>query len=192
MSYKYKGDYEKNIVFEADITSKEQVTQYLSVLYESDRAFEELIQYFQKKDEKTIILMFGEHQPVLGSAFYNYMYGHEESYEGWSEQEIRMRYQVPYIIWKNYETSSEKSALENRYPVLSSNYLSLMLLEEAGLPLNNWYEFLKEVYNEYPVVSCSGIQNKEGQWLEDEKTTIEESPELLKYNQLQYYRMFDE
>lgn len=60
MSYKYKGDYEKNIVFGADITSKEQVTQYLSVLYESDRAFEELIQYFQRKDEKTIILMFGD------------------------------------------------------------------------------------------------------------------------------------
>ena len=136
--------------------------------------------------------MFGDHQPTLGPKIYNYMYEHGEIYEEWEEQENRMQYQVPYILWKNYETNSEEKDLGNQYPVLSSNYLSLMLLEEAGLPLNNWYEFLKEVYNEYPVVSCSGIQNKHGEWLADGDTIIEESPELLKYNQLQYYRMFDE
>ena len=52
--YTYKGKYEKSIVFETDDGSKETVTQYLSMIHESDHAFEELIQYFQKKMKKPL------------------------------------------------------------------------------------------------------------------------------------------
>ena len=42
----------------------EATEKYLTLIKKTDEAFENLIDYFQDEDEKTIILMFGDHQPA--------------------------------------------------------------------------------------------------------------------------------
>jgi phosphoglycerol transferase MdoB-like AlkP superfamily enzyme len=179
------ANYTGNILLEIEHPDKDYLEQYFSLLYETDKAFEKLIGYFEQQDEKTIILMFGDHQPGIGIAWYNYLMGYELGYTDWSLEEYEERYVVPYIMWTNYDTESL-----GKYAQMSSNYLSAALLEKAQIPLDNWYSFLSELYQEYPVINMYGIMNEAGDW-----STVEEqlgsSERLSLYNKLQYYRMFD-
>ena len=46
------------------------VNQYLSLIRESDSAFQYLVEYFSQVEEPTMILMFGDHQPQVATNFY--------------------------------------------------------------------------------------------------------------------------
>ncbi|MDF2485373.1 MAG: Phosphoglycerol transferase, alkaline phosphatase superfamily, partial [Herbinix sp.] len=101
-----------------------KVEQYLSLLRESDKAFESLVDYFSKEEEPTILLMFGDHQPVIYSEFLDQL-----EMEASSTSEINQRrYMVPFILWANYDISEDD--VDN----ISANYLSSYLLKTAGLP----------------------------------------------------------
>ena len=39
--------------------------QYLTLVRETDQAFEKLIRYFEKQEEPVLIVMFGDHQPSV-------------------------------------------------------------------------------------------------------------------------------
>lgn len=178
------ADYESTIDLDGDraYPREEAVEQYLTLISETDKALEMLINYFSAVEEDTIILFTGDHQPAFGSAFYHELW-QNEGRRSWSEEKDRMTYQVPYVLWSNFEVD-----LSHEYDVLSSNYLSLLLMDAAGLDSGGWYEFLHEIYAAYPVVSPIGIQNAEGIWM----SATAEDPLLQRYEQLQYYRMFDE
>ena len=47
---------------------------YLSLARQSDEAFKNLIVYFEKVDEPTMIVMFGDHWPKLEDGFYSKVY----------------------------------------------------------------------------------------------------------------------
>lgn len=53
------------------------VNQYLSLIYQSDLAFEYLIDYFSQVEEPTMILLFGDHQPQVATNFYTDVLGME-------------------------------------------------------------------------------------------------------------------
>ena len=53
---------------------REDVDIFLSLMKESDLAFEYLIDYFEKIEEDTIILIFGDHQPMLDDSFLETLY----------------------------------------------------------------------------------------------------------------------
>ncbi|MBQ9155302.1 MAG: LTA synthase family protein, partial [Eubacterium sp.] len=52
-----------------------KVEQFLNMMKMSDDALKYLIQYFEKVEEPTIILFFGDHQPDLDEEFYNQLLG---------------------------------------------------------------------------------------------------------------------
>ena len=52
--------------FENDIQAQynsDALNQYLSLIHKTDAALEDLVSYFSKVDEKTVIVFFGDHQP---------------------------------------------------------------------------------------------------------------------------------
>ena len=49
--------------------------QYFSLMKESDRALQELIEHYSASDERTMVVFFGDHQPPLGTDFYKDLYG---------------------------------------------------------------------------------------------------------------------
>ena len=63
-SYKFKKKVEVT-----NFETSPQVSQYLSLIKMSDDAFKELVNYFKKVKEPTIILLFGDHQPHLPDSF---------------------------------------------------------------------------------------------------------------------------
>ena len=167
-----------------NLTVEPGVDEYLSMVKESDTAFEMLIDYFTDVEEPTIILFFGDHQPQLGGTFYNTIFEKDANYL--NQDEIMSKHQVPFVIWSNYQD------LGGIYvDKISPNYLSTLLLEIAGIERTDYQKYLSNVYQEYPVITCVGAYNADGGLInvDDEKL---ESEQLGIYERIQYNYMFEE
>jgi phosphoglycerol transferase MdoB-like AlkP superfamily enzyme len=119
--------------------------QYLSLLRKSDEAYKSLIDYFSKQDKHTIILLFGDHQPIAYAELHDLL----SSKENLSEAEaLRRKYIVPFILWSNYDMGAEK--IDN----ISANFLSSYLLKTAGLQETTYNRYLNELYEKVPVINA--------------------------------------
>lgn len=155
------------------------LNQYLSLLKESDRSLEQLISYFDQVDDPTIIVFFGDHQPTDSVVAPIYKLNGRSVYS-LTEEELRLRYQVPYIIHANFDIKEAQNV------PMSSNYLGVKTLETAGLPLNDYQQFLCTQYETYPSISVMQITDSNGNItsISDNKTLLES------YEILQYYHLF--
>lgn len=167
--------------------------RYLSLIKISDEAFAQLVEYFSVADEPTIILMFGDHQPAdwVVSPIYS-MNGNNDQ-NSWSES--MERYQVPFILWANYDI--DEAAIEqeisydfSEYGTLSINYLSTTLFEAAGLPMSPFQLYMKDIMRDYPIVTANMFMDAQGSY--SGVNMIQSLPEKLKdYAILNYNHLFD-
>ena len=169
------------------ITSSEEyytkASKYLSLVKASDVAFEELINYFKKVKEPTIICMFGDHQPSIETEFISSIMG-VDNLNGLSLEQEQMRHVTPFYIWANYD-------IEEQYiDKLSSNYLSSLLLKTAGVNLTEYNKYLLKLSETLPVVDSVGyIDNQDNYYRWNDET--EYSDLLSKYEKIQYNNVFD-
>ncbi len=176
---------ERNVWLTGDYAGQfPTVNQNLSVLYESDKAFEHLIEYFSNVEEPTMILMFGDHQPQVSTTYYQKALGGlDEELDPASAQRKRM---VPFLIWANYDIP-EADGVE-----LSINYLSTLLAKTANLPLTGYQQFLDHLSQILPVINTAGYQESTGQWTNDRKFLSAQAQAALNdYRQLLYNNIFD-
>lgn len=163
--------------FENDIQAQynsDALNQYLSLIRKTDAALEDLVSYFSKADEKTVIVFFGDHQPSDAVANQIEMASGVDPSDMNSEQQ-KKRYQVPYLVWANYdigEASDQNTSL---------NYLSAQVLKAAGVPTSSYQNYLLELCNTYPVFSAAGSTEDVGA----------DKDALLTYRKLQYYNLFE-
>ncbi len=161
-------------------TDSVALNQYLSLLYESDKSLQQLIQYFDRLDDPTIIVFFGDHQPTDSVVAPIYKLNGESVYS-LSEEELRLRYKVPYIIHANFDIEEASNV------PMSSNYLGIKTLELAGIPLNSHQQFVAENYRKFPSVSVLQIQDADGNVY-----SVDKKEELLNdYQILQYHHLFE-
>lgn len=170
--------------FSPDITvegvTARSLPNYLSLLKETDSAFEKLIHYFEEVDEDTMIVFFGDHQP---SAYVSnpILRNNGVDPDSFTEEESLLRYKVPYVIWSNFDIVEETGQ------ETSPNYLMVDVLEKCGLPLPAFQNSMKEMREEYPVISAMQVRDGEGNY-----QTVEECEEELNtYRSMQYYLLFD-
>lgn len=155
----------------------------LSLINESDRAFHDLITYFEKVDEPTMIVMFGDHFPAVEEEFYN------ELFEGdMSDSEMersQLLYQTPYVIWTNYEHESKTD--EN----MSANFLSSYVLQQAGLELTAYNKFLLNLKETIPVIGMGAVCDYKGEWYALDGLTKEYETLINQYKTIQYNNVID-
>lgn len=160
------------------------VNQYLSLVHESDKAIQNLITYFEHVDDPVEIVFFGDHQPSLNSAFYEMMNG--KGLSNLTMEELEDLYKVPFFIWTNYD-STEKTV-----DITSLDFLSTMALEQAGIALPAYNQFLADMMEEVPAINSRGYYSKsEGSFLHLDEAEGEEAEWIKNYNILQYNSMFD-
>ena len=163
--------------------TSDDVEEYLSLLRESDRAFEQLVNYFEQEEEPTVILMFGDHWPRLNNAFINSMANQADT-----ENELEKnqnKYVTPFVIWANYNI--EETQIEK----LSANYLAAELLQVAGVPVNAYQNFLLNLSEEVPVIDTLGFIQSDGLYADSGEMLDASSREgLQKYALLQYAHLF--
>ena len=157
-----------------------EMTDYLSSISFTDRAFEELIGYFEQQPEPTVVLMFGDHQPELDLSAYEKKADLPEMAQQFTQQI------TPFAIWANYPIETEY--VEG----LSVNYLAALLLEKAGLPMTGYDQWLLEKAEEYPVVILQGYADAEGNssLCDDDPANWPET--LRRLNDLRYNRLYDD
>ena len=159
-----------------------QANRYLSLVKESDEAFEELIEYFSEVDEPTIICMFGDHMPSIETEFYEELIG--DDLDNLTGDEEIARYVTPFIIWANYDIE------EAEVDMMSANYLSTLLLQTAGLELTDYNKFLAAMYQDLPVISTVGYYDSEGNYYSHDDDS--EYDDLLNiYARIEYNNLLD-
>lgn len=155
----------------------ESARVYLSLIKASDDAVRELVEAYRDSEEPTMIVYFGDHQPYLSGD------GQEEIYTDVSN--ILDYFRTKFFIWTNYETQ----------PVgnlgISANYLPWLILERANIPLPPYAQLLKELYEEYPILTSQGVISAEGV-MYDNVAECYDDPLIRKYQYVQYANLFDE
>ncbi len=161
-----------------------KANKYLSLVRASDSAFKELVEYFSKVEEHTIICMFGDHQPNIETGFVSEVLGVNDLSNLTIEQEQK-RYTTPFYIWANYDI--EEQVIER----LSVNYLSSLVLKTAGLELTEYNKYLLKLSETLPVINTAGYIDKDGiyyKWSDSSPYT-----EIIKeYEKIQYNCIFDQ
>ena len=158
------------------------VNQYLNLIYQSDKAFEYLINYFSQVEEPTMILMFGDHQPQVATNFYTDLLGSDPTVE-----EAQKKQEVPFLIWANYDIEEQQDVK------LSLNYLSGLLMDAANLPKTGYQTFLSQLRETVPAVNAVGYQDTDGTWHEQTTDMSQAAQEgLLDYQMLQYNEIFED
>ncbi len=142
---------EEDTVRLKNLSGHSPVEQYLSLLRESDKALQGLVDYFKEEEEPTIILLFGDHQPIAYSEF------HKQKEKGMQLGEVyEEKYRVPFLLWANYDIT------EDDMEQLGANYLSSYLLKTAGLQGTAYNNYLMGLYEELPVINAHFYKTREG------------------------------
>ncbi|MBO5372789.1 MAG: LTA synthase family protein [Lachnospiraceae bacterium] len=156
------------------------LSTYLSLIKETDKALKVLLDYFSAVDEPVIVCFFGDHQPN-DTVAQPILRLNGMSYQSLTEEQTDLRYQVPYLIWANYDIKEQTNE------DTSANYLAAKMLEAAGMELPSYQQFLLELSQSYPVLSAQRLENAKG----ESKDLDDEEEEILHtYQKLQYYQLF--
>ena len=126
--------------------------EYLSCIQMSDAAFGELCEYFTdlyaRTGRKVIVAMAGDHAPSFVAHVSDPALG-----QG-SELTLLQR-STPFVIWANYPLPHADAAQNPADPLNRMDMVMLTptLLEQAGLPLSDYYRYLLTLKDTAPVVT---------------------------------------
>ena len=174
-------DYETTVQIEEAPGEYPQTEQYLSLTKKSDEALEYLIDYFSEQEEPVVILFFGDHWPNLESEFLSLLLGEDSS--DLSFENIMREYEVPFLIWANYNLDGEE------IEAVSLNYLSGLLLRAAGLEGTDYTNYLENLRQTLPVITAMGVMDSQGNWYKNGDSTPYDDL-LNEYNILEYNNAF--
>jgi phosphoglycerol transferase MdoB-like AlkP superfamily enzyme len=114
---------------------------YVNALNEADKALKKLIAHFEKSDQRTVILIMGDHLPPLAE-----VYDTVGFFKGNSLSQIQKRYQAPAILWCNWPASKEDF-------VNSANAVPVRLLQFMGMHPAGSLALTADVCAHFPVLS---------------------------------------
>lgn len=158
-----------------DEKSKMILNTYTEGIKSVDEAFAYLVNYFRKIKRPTIIMIFGDHKPLLGENFYVY-----KKLNYITNDEICL--DVPFLIWKNYDKKSLNIGTFN------TSYLGEILLEEANIKLPRYFQKLRQAKLKYPIFSREYYINQSGK--KTETKNINKLNTFKELWELQYDMMF--
>ena len=155
---------------------------YLSLARESDKAFQELLEYFEKVDEPTMIVMFGDHWPKIEENFMAKLLGKDR--QGLGLIKSQQSYTTPYVIWTNYPSETVEEDF-------SANYLGSYMLKLAGLEMPAYNKFLNQLKEELPIIGMGAVCDKDGNWYANDELPDNYKQLLSDYNILEYNNQFE-
>lgn len=183
----YGGDFDN---FDPQIVAKfkntysnKYLNKYLSLMYETDQDVASLLSELSQSDRKTIVVFWGDHQPndyVVRPIYKEY--GLDFDNQTYEQQQQRQK--TPFFIWANYDIQ-EQTNVE-----ISLNYLNILLFETAGLQLDEYQTFRKNLWQgQIPMMNAVGYRNDDGDLVEYDDAPEEIQNLLNEYRNIQYYRM---
>ncbi len=180
-AYDYpEKDYPASIKLAGYQNSYPDVEQYLSLINESDKAVQYLIERLSKAENDVVVVFFGDHFPNVNRSFFEESHG-----RGFETMEEKMlEFKVPFFVWTNFESQ------EKNVPLTSLNYLSNYMYEAGDMELPPYNVLLKEFEKEMPAINSQGYYDaKKKQFVSRTDNTA--SDVLRNYSYLEYNNLFD-
>ena len=159
------------------------IREYLTSINNSDTALKGLIEYFEKADEETVIVFFGDHQPSLSNIAAKF-YGLEDDDPTLSQQ---AKYVVPYFIWANYDIDTERET-----ELTSINFLSTYLRDLVDIPETDFQRFVDKMNTEVMAINAMGWFDYDYNFHESSYSIPELNETLKLYSFLQYNMLYEE
>jgi phosphoglycerol transferase MdoB-like AlkP superfamily enzyme len=117
------------------------VEEYAYKINEVDKALKRLIDFYEKQEEPTMIVMYSDHLPWLGDDKIIY---YETGYADKSEsvENLNKMYNTPLLIWDNYRNKERENI------TLGSSFLVPYVFKEIGLNGNALTLYLQKKMDE--------------------------------------------
>ncbi|WP_010274139.1 sulfatase-like hydrolase/transferase [Paenibacillus senegalensis] len=112
-------------------------------IHSGDQMLKKLVEYYTESGEPTLILIFGDHLPVLGDDYLAFREGNfikDGDPDTWDKL-----YSTPFLIWNNY-----LSDYEIEVDKLNASFLPAYLLHMIGKEGNYYTDFLYSFYEKTP------------------------------------------
>lgn len=137
-SNKYK---EYDIEIKSNYYSEKEINElrsYAQGVYDGVEMYLKLVDYLKNCEEPTILVMFGDHLPLLETTIF-----YDES-----DFKVIDYYTTPCIIWANYDINPDKFS---KY--MSPSNMSIKVLDLAGLDTPWYLKKFDELYKKYPAIN---------------------------------------
>lgn len=162
----------------------EGIDEYLSLIYESDKALKEFIEQLDALERPTVFVMFGDHFPMMTDEFEKYIVD-EGNWQSEFEK-LQAQYATPYIVHANYDVD-----LSNIPEYLSVNYLASDILDACGLDMPPYNNYLLDLQQDIPALNTLGFMTKDGRWYKySDGYPAEYAEKFAEYNILQYNSIY--
>ncbi|WP_189015627.1 LTA synthase family protein [Paenibacillus marchantiophytorum] len=173
----YPGKFPKNnfdVSGDMSASSRGMLETLAQGINASDNMLKELVEYYEKKNEPTIIAFWGDHLPALGDDYATYM---DTKYISGKDDPdfLKKMYSVPLVIWNNFD--ERKDTLN-----ISPSFLGPYLIELSKQQGSYYTDFLSQLSKKIPVIPPKDYY---------EAMHINEQ-DLKDYDTLQYDIMFGE
>lgn len=176
----------------------EMITVYAEGIRDTAHLLTELTEYFDREEEPTVLVFWGDHLPALGANFSVYRDLGLDVGRNETLQETLHTYMTPFTVWGNeafcreYDMAALQEALDlPDNATISDFYLGELVYEMLGLQgTDPYFDFLGELRREMPVMRPGCCLLGDGTMTD----TLTDAQEALvsKLNRWEYYRLKDE
>lgn len=131
--------------------SYDSISAFGNALFHVDQMIGQLITYFSQSDDKTMIVVFGDHQPVIAR-----LRTDESKFTNFTPliNDKLNKYQTPLLIWTNYASQNKQNFNT------SLNLLPGIIIEEAGVTTKGLMKF-NQILSQHFQVFSDFIQQKD-------------------------------
>lgn len=140
-----KSDYKLVNKIDNDDGKTDKLQTYFQEVKESDDAYKQLVDHYKNSNQKTIIVMYGDHYP--GDGVYDDLYN----------KDTLNSHATPFVMSANFPLQT------HHYDYFSPNYMSLQLLDQLGYPRTSFYQLLADLQQEVPVLTKPLQMNSRGE-----------------------------
>jgi len=167
--------------------NRQLLKSYVHKLRQMDKAVERLVRQLETRKRKTLLVLFGDHLPMLGTDYAVYR---EAGFfkEPWTDAQRERMAEVPVVLWTNFPMPRQE--LHS-----SISMLAPRILETAGMRPPGFFAFVSELSKVLSVVRGDLVRTASGEYLPmDKKMSREPEPGsgedwMRRYRLLTYDRL---
>jgi phosphoglycerol transferase MdoB-like AlkP superfamily enzyme len=188
------GPYEPNRYIENTVdikgdltdTDRDTLATYAQGVRESDQSLKTLMDWAAKRDRETIIVLWGDHLPPLGSVYPNTGYMPEQVASRKAPLDVMKReHETPLVIWSSIK------GVRKDVGTISPSQLPYHILKTAGYEHPFYTGFLGRVQKKYNIVDRYQLATRDDQTFPDWSRKEQDlDPMMRDYRYLQHDMMF--
>lgn len=124
--------------------AKDILQTYVEGVKDSDKALGDLIDYFKSVEDPTIIVMFGDHLPMLGNEYAVYKDAGYISEGELTLEDKKNLHLTPLVIWNNYGNKKQDIG------IINASYLGPYVMDFGNMKMPTYFDFLNQLHQDLP------------------------------------------